>query len=246
MPFDEELMNTVFEGIENPKERIDKLFAEHNAEINGLKRKNEELLGKSKKTEEAIASITQEKTALEASVAELNEKIKEGLPEQQKKHFQGEIDKRESQIKELTAERDKKLAELDAENKTLKDEHHRYICRAEFNSLLNADASIYPELRDDLETIFFSRNQYEATDDNGKVKLLNTLSSKNMKDDLTDFLNSPSGQHYRMERSSGGGAPGSGSKGASGQKQNAVTRERFDQMSPQEKADFINKGGSVT
>jgi DNA repair exonuclease SbcCD ATPase subunit len=246
MPFDDDLMNTVFEGIENPKERIDKLYAEHNAEINGLKRKNEELLGKTKKTEESIAAITQEKTTLEESVKELNEKLKEGLPEQQKKHFQNEIEKREGQIKDLAAERDKKLAELSTENQTLKDQHHRYICRAEFNSLLNADASIYPELRDDLDTIFFSRNQYEATDDNGKMKLLNTLTSKTMKDDLTDFLNSPSGQHYRMERSNGGGATGSGSNGASGQKQNTVTRERFNQMSPKEQMDFVNKGGSVT
>jgi len=245
MPFDEALMNQVFEGIENPKERIDKLFAEHNAEIAGLKKKNEELIGSNKKTTESIEAINREKAALEESVKELNTKLQEGLPDKEKKHFQSEIEKRENQIKELTADRDKKLSELTAVNEELKNQHHRYICRAEFNSLLNADASTYPELRDDLETIFFSRNQYEAQEDNGKVKLLNTVSSKLMKDDLTDFLNSPAGQHYRMERSNGGGAPGSSSKGTSG-KQNAVTRERFNQMSQAERAEFLNKGGSVT
>jgi hypothetical protein len=245
MPFDEALMTQVFEGIENPKERIDKLFAEHNAEIAGLKKKNEELIGSNKKTSESIEAINREKTALEESVKELTAKLQEGLPDQQKKHFQTEIEKRENQLKELTVERDKKLAELDTENKELKSQHHRYICQAEFNSLLNADASTYPELRDDLETIFFSRNQYEATDENGKVKLLNTVTSKTIKDDLTDFLNSPSGQHYRIERSTGGGAPGSSSKGSS-VKQNTVTRDRFKQMSAQEQMDFVNKGGVVT
>jgi len=244
MPFDEALMNQVFDGVENPKERIDKLYAEHNAEIAGLKKKNEELIGNNKKTTESVEAINKEKAALEESVKELTAKLQEGLPEQQKKHFQTELEKRENQIKDLTAERDKKLAELAAENLELKNQHHRYICRAEFNSLLNADASTYPELREDLETIFFSRNQYEATDDNGKVKLLNTVTSKTIKDDLTDFLNSPSGQHYRMEKSNGGGAPGSGSKGSGGK--NTVTRERFNQMSPREQTDFVNKGGSVT
>jgi len=245
MPFDEALMIEI-EKIEDPKARADKLFAEHNAELAGLKKKNEELIGHNKKATESIEAINKEKATLEESIKELNAKLEEGLPDKEKKHFQNELEKRETQIKTLTTERDNKVSELTAINEQMKNQHHQYICHTELNNLMNEDPSIYPELREDIETIIFKNNQYEAMDDNGKVKLLNTVTSKTMKDDLMDLFNSPKGKHYRMERSNGGSAPGSGSKAGTSGKQNAVPRERFDQMSQAERAAFLDKGGTVT
>jgi hypothetical protein len=63
-------------------------------------------------------------------------------------------------------------------------------------------------------------------------------------DVLNAFLATDEGKEYLINNNSGGGSTG-GTNGTPS-KPNTMSRERFDQMSPQEKMDFCLAGGRIS
>jgi hypothetical protein len=205
-----EFLNSLFGGAEGGGEKVSKILSEYEADVIGLKRKNEELLGSIKSESAKRDALLKEKEALEAAARELNAKLEEGLPDKEKQYFQSEIEKWKTNAANTAAE----LAEREQKISALESDHHSYICQQEFERLLNADPSIIPELREPIKTLFFANKKfdwYELTDEHGKKekKLLEVQTSRQMKDELADFLNAPAGQYFRMAKNSGGGAAGS-------------------------------------
>jgi hypothetical protein len=203
-----EFLNPLFEGIEGGEERIQKILSEYDTDVIGLKRKNEELLGSVKQHTEKHDALQKEKTALETAMKELDEKLKANLPDKERKAYEEQIVQHQSNAAKIAEELNQKIVERENRIKGLEAEHHRYICHAEFNKLINDDPTIIPEMREVLETVFFAHNEFEWVEISGEKRLLNKA-SRSMKDVLSDFLNTPAGQRFRADKSTGGGAIGS-------------------------------------
>jgi chromosome segregation ATPase len=241
MAVNAEFLNPLFDGIENGEERVSKILAEYDADVVGLKRKESELLGDVKQHKEKHEALAKEKEALEAQYKELDEKLKANLPDKERKAFEAEIEKQKTAAAAIAADLNKQLEERDGKIKALEADHHRYICHAEFDNLVNADSSIIPELREPLKKLFFTDNEFEWIEVAGERQLRNKA-SKQMKDVLADFLNTPAGQYFRVSRSTGGGAAGSNGKGGNG---NTLTRQQFDALNPVQKQEFMAKQGRI-
>jgi len=76
------------------------------------------------------------------------------------------------------------------------------------------------------------------------VKKLMNAEYRGVSDVLNAFLATDEGKEYLLNNSSGGGAPGA-THGSTSGKPNTMARQRFDQLTPQEKMDFVSKGGTI-
>ena len=243
MPLTREFLDGLeaFKAIENADEIKEKILTEHESDLTGLKRNNKDLLDEKKKLADEKKAVIDEKKALEDSVKDLDEKLKAGLPEEQRKHYEVELQNAKNSINAITAESEKKISEREAKIAELEAQHHEYVVHSEFNDLVNADPSIFPEMKSILKSAFFSENKFKYVDMPDGKKLLNDA-SKTMKDALTEFLGTPGGLRFRESKNNGGGAPGSGGAKPG---QNTVTREQLRGMSDVQKTEFFAKGGKI-
>jgi chromosome segregation ATPase len=241
MAVNAEFLNPLFEGVDGGEERVGKILAEYDADVVGLKRKNDELLGDVKKHSEKHGALTKEKEALETQIRDLDEKLKANLPDKERQAFEAEIEKYKTNAAAVKSEADRLVEERDGKIKALEADHHRYICRAEFDKLVNADSAIIPEMREALQKLFFLDNEFEWVDVSGEKQLRNKA-SKLMKDVLADFLNTPMGQRFKVSQNTGGGAIGSNGGRGNG---NTLTRQQFDVLTAVQRQEFFKKGGRI-
>jgi len=243
MPLTREFLDGLeaFKAIENADEIKDKILTEHESDLTGLKRNNNALLDEKKKLAEEKQSIIEEKKTLEESIKDLDEKLKAGLPEEQRKHYEVELQNARNSITAITAERDKQVSEREAKIADLEAKHHEYIVHAEFNDLVNADPSIFPDMKPILKNAFFSENKFKYVEMPDGKKLLNDA-SKSMKDALAEFFSTPGGQRFKENKSTGGGAQGSGGVKPG---QNMITRDQLNAMPDAQRTEFFAKGGRV-
>jgi len=244
MPLTAEFLDGIeqFKAIENFGELRDKILAEHESELTGLKRNNLDLVNERKTWDQEKLTFADEKKKLEASIKDLDGKLKAGLPDEQRKHYEAKLETAENNFISLNAERDKQLAEKDAKITELLNEKHKTICMAAFNDLANADASIFPDVKEILRIAFFEKHKYQEVAIPGEgIKLLNDATSKSMKDDFAEFMKI-NGKRFRENTNNGGGSPGS-----SGVKpgQNLITRAQLDAMSNAQKTEYFDKGGRL-
>ncbi|MDR3124051.1 MAG: hypothetical protein LBU16_09790 [Treponema sp.] len=244
MAMNAEFLTPFFDGIENGAEQVGKILAEHEDEVFGLKSKERELLGKIDEHKVKQETLVKEKNALEAQYKELDEKLKANLPDKERHAYEAEIEKHKTNATAVAVELNKQLEERDGRIKALEADHHRYVCHAEFDSLINADPSIIPELRGPLKKLFFADNEFDWVEFNGERQLRNNgpKGSKQMKDVISDYLNTPEGQHFRVSKNNGGGASGSSGRSGNG---NSVSRQQYDAMTAKQQSEYIAKGGQV-
>jgi hypothetical protein len=241
MAVNAEFLNPLFEGVDGGTDKVSKILSEYDADLVGLKRKNEELLGSVKQNGEKNETLTKAKEALEAQIKELDEKLKANLPEKERQAFEAEIEKYKTSAATIKTDLDRQIEERDGKIKALEADHHRYICQTEFDNLVNADSGIIPELHEPLKKLFFADNEFEWVDVSGEKQLRNKA-SRLMKDVLADFLNTPAGQHFRVSKNTGGGAAGSSGARGNG---NSVPRQQYEGMTAKQQSEFIAKGGQV-
>jgi hypothetical protein len=241
MPVNQEFLTPLFEGIEGGAERISKVLTEYDADVVGLRRNNEALLKEKQQHAEKHEALAKEKETLEAQIGELDKKLKENLPDKERQAFEAEIEKYKTNAANIAADLNRQVEERDGKIKALEADHHRYICQAEFDKLVNADSGIIPELREPLRKLFFTDNEFEWVEMSNARELRNK-DSKLMKDVLSDFLNTPAGQYFRVSKNTGGGA--SGSSGGRGN-ENRLTRAQVDVLSAVQRQEFFAKGGRI-
>jgi chromosome segregation ATPase len=82
----------LFAGIKNDPERVSKTLAEYEADVAGLQRKNEELLGSVKQHGEKHEALAKEKETLDKQIRELDAKLKASLPDKERQAFEAEIE----------------------------------------------------------------------------------------------------------------------------------------------------------
>jgi predicted nucleic acid-binding Zn-ribbon protein len=206
MAITKEFLDTVFDGIDNPDERIGKILSEYEMDLTGLKRNNGDLKTEKEKIAKQHKALLEEKAALEASVKELDEKLRGGLPEEQRKHYEVELQSANDRYAALAAEKDNLLAERETEIAKLQAQRHEYLCQSAFNELVNADSSIFQDTRDILRDAFFARNKFKEVEIPGEGRKLLNEGSQSMEKALADFFAAPGGLRFKAHKNSGGGA----------------------------------------
>jgi len=244
MAIDKEFLTAQLQGVEGADEKITAIIAEYEKEKLPILKNRDDIKAEKTAIEKKFADLTASFAELETAKKELNDKLESGLPDKEKKIFQDEIDKLTIRVKALADENTKAKSEHENEIKKLSDEKTRYIIGEEFSKLINENKSIFPELRNGLVKRFFAEypiHDFEPNDSLGKTVYANKEGRK-MSDLLNDLLGTDEGKHYVENKNNGGGSPGSSGVSA---KTNTMTRDNYEKLSPQEKMDFTNKGGSI-
>jgi len=218
MAFDKEFLAPFFQGAEKADEIIGAIIAEHEKVNLPLVKNKDDILAEKKQVEKKLAELQEKYTALETTSKELNEKLESGLPDKEKQILLNDVEKYKNNIVKITEEANKMKTEYEEKIGNLTKEKTDYIIGEEFTKLVDANAAIFPDMKDGLKKRFFAdypKASFEPFEYNGKQEYV--IGGKKMSDLLTDFFNTPEGKRYLQETSNGGGAPGSGgSKGFQG------------------------------
>lgn len=185
------------------------------AETQGLKDKNRELLGKLR---EASGVKPEDLQAAEAD----RDKALADLAEAQK------------QVKALTTERDKAVKSLENEQAAARS----YALEAELSGAIS-EGNVVPSLAPAFRAMMAQQARAELVD--GKYAV--TVGDKPAREAIKAFLDSDDGKAFRAAPiNGGGGAPGSqGSQGGG----KTATRAEFDAMPAAAKVEFGKEGGKV-
>lgn len=237
MGFTNEFLKDVFSKEDvSVEDKIALIEAEHNADITGLKSKNSELLGKLDKSKKEYEELTAGKTELEGKFSKLSEELKKNNPEDLKKLLENQFAEKESLYK-------KQVADLTAERDTLKANDIKRLLNESIADGVK-DLVFMEGLRDGFIARVMSLYQFEPKEIDGQTKFY-TSDMKEVKDVMKEFSLSNEGKAYIRNPSMGGGATGSQTGGNSGVSKMAKTREQFEKMNAQEKADFFKNGGTL-
>ena len=248
MPLDKAFLAGAIEGITD--EQVEKILKEHESDITGLKVNRDAILTEGKGYKENLDKLTAEVGTKEAEfkkqIEELEGRIKASSTEETKAYFEAEKKKLTEIHAAQAAESEKKYAALEAEKTALYSEYLEVLKNTELDKAMDSIPNLNPRRKNSLRFEFWARNKFEHQVIDGVKKLLSPGPEfRSVTDVLNAFLATDEGKEYLVNNSTGGGAPGAPHAATSGGKQNTIPRERFDQMSAQEKMDFVTKGGSI-
>lgn len=189
--------------------------AEKDAEVSGLKKKNQELLNKVR----AAGDITPEDIA----------------------RVEGERDKAQADLAEATKQVKALTTDLGKANKALETEQgaaRSYALDAEINAAI-ASGNIVPALVPAFTAMVKQTAKADLVD--GKYSV--TIGDKPAAEHIKALLDSEDGKHFRAApNNSGGGAAGGNGAAASSK---TVTRSQWDGMEPHARVTFSKEGGKV-
>jgi len=249
MPIDKEFLTAQLQGVEKSDEKITAILSEYDKEKLSILKNKDDILAEKNALELKLKDNTAKITELEEAKKALDESIKSGLPDKEKKIFEADIKTLKDQIEMLTGESTKMKTEYDSKIKTLSDEKTHYIIGEEFTKLINGNTAIFPALKNGLVKRFFAdypKQLFGPYEYNGKTEYVindGPNKGKKMGDLLTEFLNSDEGKYYVENKNTGGGARGQ--PNAAGGTENSIARSQFDQMSYAERKDYLSKGGKI-
>ena len=185
------------------------------ADTEGLKAKNKELLNK-------LRSATEIKPEDLSAAEERADKAEKALADLNK------------QVKALTTERDKAVQSLEQESGAARS----YALEAEITDAI-AKGNVVPALVPALKAMVAQQAKADLVD--GKYAVM--IGDKPARDYIGAFLDSDDGKHFKAAApNGGGGAPGGGGAGTGGK---VITRAQFDAMGHVERAKFSTEGGKV-
>ena len=197
------------------KAAIDEARSAWEADTEGLKAKNKELLTK-------LRSATEIKPEDLSAAEERADKAEKALADLNK------------QVKTLAAERDKAVQALEQESGAARS----YALDAEITDAI-AKGNVVPALVPALKAMVAQQAKADLVD--GKYAVM--IGDKPARDYIGAFLDSDDGKHFKAAASNGGGgAPGGGGAGTGGK---VITRAQFDAMGHVERAKFSTEGGKV-
>ena len=213
MAFNEEFLTGVFEGIENPADRIQKVLKEYEADVTGLKVNRDQVLTENKGHKEKAEKLTQEWAAKEAEykkqLEEYDKQIKSSGKEELKSWYDGELKKAQGVYQSQIEEAGKKVAAVETEKGKIFGEYLDLLKSVEFEKaaekINNLDQSKKAILRD----VFFKRNDFEFKELDGNKKFLHKASNRDVEDSLQSFIGTDEGKFFLLANSTGGGAQGS-------------------------------------
>ena len=197
------------------KAALDEARSAWEADTEGLKAKNKELLNK-------LRSATEIKPEDLAAAEDRADKAERALADATK------------QVKALTTERDKAVQALEQESGAAR----AYALEAEITDAI-AKGNVVPALVPALKAMVAQQAKADLVD--GKYTVM--IGDKPARDYIGAFLDSDDGKHFKAAaQNGGGGAPGGGGAGTGGK---VITRSQFDAMNHVERAKFSTEGGKV-
>jgi hypothetical protein len=216
MALDKEFLASVFEGIEKPEERIEKVLKEYEADVTGLKVNRDQVLSENKGHKEKAEKLTQEWTAKEAEykkqLEELDKQIKSSGKDELKSYYEAELKKAQGVYQSQLEEVNKKATTVEAENARLFNEYIDILRNVEFEKAAEKINNLDQTKKAILRDVFFKRNDFEFKEVDGIKKFLNKGNYRDVNDSLQSFIGTDEGKFFLLANSTGGGAAGSGSK----------------------------------
>jgi hypothetical protein len=237
MAFDgETLKGIVSNGEISVEDKVKSLLGEHEADINGLKQKNEQLIGSEKKLKEQLKAEQDGKAEAVTKAASLEEELKKNSPEENRKLY-------EARLAELDLKHKAEVEALAKDRDALKESHFTRLRNDAINEAIR-DIKFVDGLKDGFIARVMTLHKFEPKDieNNGEYRFYNSA-MKDIGSVIHEFSLTKEGRAYLQDSSTGGGAAGSGGARSAGG--NTVSREQVDAMSPQQRMEFFDKGGQI-
>jgi hypothetical protein len=234
MAFDAETLKGILSNEEiSVEDKVKSLIGEHEADINGLKQKNEQLISGEKKLKEQLKAEQDKITEVANKAASLEEELKKNSPEETKKYFETQLSVKENEWK-VQAEK------YQAEIGQLKESHY---ARLRNDAIKEAVKEM--KFRDGLQDSFIARvltlNDFQPTEIDGKVLFVNK-DTKDIGTVIHEFSLTKEGKAHLSDQSTGGGAAGSTAPASGG---GSLNREQLEKMDQAQRAEFFRKGGQL-
>ena len=216
MPITNEFLTGVIEAI--TPEQSAAILKEAEESEKGLKINRDDVLKERNGFETENKKLKTDYAAKEADLLKqiegLNAQIKAAGGEELKAIHEAEkrnmLDLHNSKMTEL----EKLLEQARSANDTLNSEYMKVLKNTELDRAMDALSNLIPERKKILRDVFWSRNNFDYKEYNGKMTMLNSSDEfkyKTIADTLTAFINTEEGKSFLLNNNTGGGAPGSGS-----------------------------------
>lgn len=198
MAIDADFLNAVFaDEQESTESKVQKIITEYNADINGLKSKNTELIGKEKTYKQTIADFEVGKTNFEKQIAELTEQIKSKSDDKTKDYYEAQL---KQQLEGFAKEKDGLLGQISELNKyKLNDIKSKAIAKGLGDIKFTNDT-----MKNAFLALALSQESFEPTEIDGETLFLNK-DKKQMSDVLKELALSELGRQFTANGISGGG-----------------------------------------
>jgi len=214
MALNKEFLTSVFEGIEKPDDRIEKVLKEYEADVTGLKVNRDQVLTENKGYKEKLEKLTAdygtEKTGFQKRIEELETKIKSSGSEETKAFYEAEKKQIQDMYAAKLTDAEKAIGQHKAAHDELYSEYLKVLKNTELDRAMDAFTNLDPGLKNVLRDVFWARYQFDFQNVEGERKLLNK-EFRNISDTLTAFVGTDEGKRFILSSSTGGGAPGSAS-----------------------------------
>jgi hypothetical protein len=237
MAFNEETLKGILSnaGI-SEEDKIRTLIGEHEADINGLKQKNEQLIAGEKKIKDQLKAEQDKAAEAVTKAASLEEELKRNSPEENRKMY-------EARLAEVDLKHQAELEKLGKDRDALRASHVTRLRNDAINEAVK-DLKFVDGLKDGFIARVMALHQFEPKDieNNGQIKFYNSA-MKDIGSVIHEFSLTKEGKAYIQNPATGGGAAGSG--GAKGSGGLTISREMFDAMPQFERMEFVKKGGQI-
>lgn len=206
MAIDADFLNSVFANeSESVESKVQQIITEYNADINGLKTKNQELIGKEKSYKEQIKGFEEGKTGFEKQIADLTKQIESKSDEKTKEYYEA----REKDFAEkFNLEKQGLLDQIKGLNEyKLKDIKSKAIADG-----IKDLHFVNDTMKEAFLALAQSRETFEPVEIEGQTLFLNR-DKKQMSDVLKDLALSEVGRQFIANGSYGGGGVPNANKG---------------------------------
>lgn len=217
---------------EGKAEEADKALSEYMAgQVEGLKKKNDELLADIRKRKDERDELSKRLDALEADKQKLDEDAATKA---------GDVEKLKAQLEERYGKQIKALTdEKDALNGKLK----KHVVEEGLTSAL-VKAGVAPQYMDAAKALIKTNTEAEIGDNDGLP--FAKFDGKAVTDFVADWAKSDNGKHFVSAKNNSGGGSNGTNEGGKASDGKTMTRADFDQLSPAEKSKFSIEGGRLT
>lgn len=223
MAFDAEFLQNVLEKDSDTVEsRVQQIITEYNADINGLKSKNQELINSEKRLKESIKGYEDSKTDFERQIADLTEQIKSKSDDKTKDYYEAQM---KMQSDNFAKEKNEYLGQIAELNKyKLNDIKSKAISEG-----IKGIKFVNDTMKEAFLALAMSKENFEPTVIDGQTIFLNK-DKKNMSDVLKDMALSEFGRQFVANGIRGGGGAPNADKNFNGVTENPFKTGNLDEQ----------------
>jgi hypothetical protein len=245
MAFDETTVMGILSGEGTSEEKYQKINAEYESDRKGLETSKNKILEEKKALQKSYDEYPQkfetEMAGYKTRIQELEERAKKGGSKEAEEAYNAQLKREKAVFDESLLKSKAENEELNKNYTSLLEKRRLDLVRLGVENAMSKLGVTVPEDRDNMMKVFLYEHGGEfkpgENDDipvNGEYKTIQEV--------MNTLAVTSQYQRFIPNKNTGGGATGSTSTTG---KQNTISREKYDQLSAQEKAEFVNKGGKI-